>query len=32
LPVAYYWAGTIRNRLRRRAGKSTPPEVPSATI
>ncbi len=32
LPCAYYWAGTVRARFRRRAGKSTPPEVPSATI
>jgi cobalt-zinc-cadmium resistance protein CzcA len=32
LPVAYYWAGTIRDRFRRRAGKSAPPDVPTATI
>ena len=32
LPVAYYWAGTLRNRFRRRAGRSVPPEVPTASI
>lgn len=32
LPVTYYWAGTLRNRFRRRAGKSVPPEVPHASI
>jgi len=32
LPVSYYWAGRIRNRLRRRAGHPVPPEVPQASI
>jgi cobalt-zinc-cadmium resistance protein CzcA len=32
LPVSYYWAGRIRNRIRSRAGHPVPPEVPQASI
>ena len=32
LPVSYYWAGRIRNRIRGRAGHPVPPEVPQASI
>ncbi|MEO6777403.1 MAG: efflux RND transporter permease subunit [Kofleriaceae bacterium] len=32
LPVSYYWAGRLRDRFRRRAGRAVPPEVPQASI
>ena len=32
LPVSYYWAGTIRNRMRRKAGHAVPHDLPPASI